>query len=481
MDGTTLMDGSSTLQGTWNPIDCGKIPYVASEQPWTVELGVGKLSNRVAQHIRVYVASYSDQVDEPLVRYGLTGATPSYVVTIPAQTVTKPGSGSNITPYLVTGITGSVSSAVTVSGKLRRPIGITVDLTGLPTELSSEWAYQLLGFKDNDLTSAPFLESGLLTKDGLAPAGPDQITVPHTFGPEEPTAVTSITVYAVAGLIAPDRFVHGAPPRTPGSFASNNIVPGITASCVISIGTTGGVIDPTQHIQSLLDTSVGVLGTLFGVLPGGVDNVRIALLAVDTTKLQALAVTAAKLVNSSVTAVAIANLAVGTVAIQTAAISTALIQNAAITNALIGNLAVGTAQIQDLAVGTAQIASLAVTTAKIGDAQITTAKIGDAQITTAKIATLQVSQLTGWDGASISVGGGMDLTGTAGAVRIADSTVRATESGGGFASVGVYSSTGFGTLAGGFKTAGLTANLNVSSTIQLHIHGGIITGYSVIG
>lgn len=382
MDGVTLMDGSATMQGDWAPVDMGKFPYVASEQPWKTEIYTG-LDPQVSHDIRVYVSSYSDDVDIPLVRFGSPGATPSYVVTVAAQTQGKPNSGSNVTPFLVTGISGSVSSAVSVGGKLRRPIGITVDLSGLSAHRPTNWAFQLLGFKDGDLTQDAVLASGYITQDGLIPAGPDGIPTPHTFGPEEPTATTSITIYAVAGLITGDNYMprrNGNLP--PGTFVPNNIVPGITASCVVSIGTVTGVTDPTNFIQALLDTSVGVNSAVFGVLPLGVDNARIAALAVDTTKLAALAVTAAKLGNSSVTATAIASLAVGTAAIQTGAITTALIANANITNALIANLAVGTAQLQNLAV----------TNAKINDLDVS--KLNAGTISVAVLLTAPIIQIT---------------------------------------------------------------------------------------
>jgi hypothetical protein len=457
MDGSTLMDGSATMQGQWSPIDLGKVPYVAGEQPWVVLAGDLGLNSNVANTIRVYVSSYSDDMDLPLVRYGSPGATPSYVVTIPAQTqagVPKPLSGSNITPFLVTGISGAVSAAVAVGGKLRRPIGITVDLSGLPTGTPADWAYQLQGYVNGDLTQTPVLVSGLMTVDGLIPAGPDGITIPHTFGPEEPAAITSITVYAVAGLIAGSRL-----PGARGTFAvstefsPNNIIQGITASCVVSIGTVGGVVDPTAFVQSLLDTSVGVVGAIFGVLPLGIDAARIALLAVDTTKLAALAVTAAQLATgavttgklgalavdaaalatSAVTSTKIGNLAVGTAAIasaaitsgqigslavgsaaiQSGAIATAMIQNAAITNALIANLAVGTAQIQNLAVGSAQISSLDVSKLNAGTIAVAVSLTSPTIVVTGSGYTINLDSTNGFK---------MTKSGGAGAVTISGAT-----------------------------------------------------------
>ncbi len=380
MDGVTVMDGTSTLQGDWAPIDLGKFPYVAAEQPWTIEIYTG-LDPLIPHDLRVYVSSYSDDVDTPLVRFGEPGATPSVVVTIPAEDQRKPNSGSNITPFLVTGISGSVSAAVSVGGKLRRPIGITVDLSGLSTHRPAGWSYQLLGFVNGDLSQDPILASGYITQDGLVPAGPDGIDVPHTFGPEEPTSVTSITVYAVAGLAAGSRLPseRGIYKTSPG-FTLNNIVPGITASCVVSIGATTGVIDPTQNITALLSSVFGTVSGVFDITTLAIDTARLANLsataaklasaAVTTSKLAALAVDAAALATSSVTSTKIASAAVGTAAIANLAVGTAAIQTGAITTALIANLAVGSAQIANLAVGTSQIANLAVTDAKINDLNV---------------------------------------------------------------------------------------------------------------
>jgi hypothetical protein len=368
MDGVTLMDGSATMQSDWAPADLGLFPYNSTQQAWVADFYTPNLDPSVSNNLRLYVSSYSDTIDLPLVRVGLAGATPSVVVTLPAEDQGKVNSASNVTPLLVTSISASVTAPVAASGKLLRPIGVTVNLTGLPANRPVDWAYQLIGYVNGDLTTAPFLVSGYETTDfdgAVVPAGPDGVSVPHTFAPQEPTAVTSITIYAVAGLSGGSLQTSGGgagrsrpPAKNTQGFQLNNIIAGVTASCVISIGTVTGVTDPTAMIQTLLDTSVGVNNAVFGVLPLGVDNARIALLAVDTTKLAGLAVTAAKLAASSVTATAIANLAVGNAAIQNGAISTAMIQNGAITNALIGNLAVGTAQIQNLAVGDAQISSL---------------------------------------------------------------------------------------------------------------------------
>src|SRR5260370_25027275 len=85
MDGVTLMDGSSAMQTDWNPIDLGLFPYNPTEQAWTTEIYTG-LDPQVSHNVRVYVSSYSDTIDLPLVRAVLVGATPNVVITIGPQT-----------------------------------------------------------------------------------------------------------------------------------------------------------------------------------------------------------------------------------------------------------------------------------------------------------------------------------------------------------------------------------------------------------
>ncbi len=501
MDGVTLMDGTAQQQGNFSPIDCGKQEYVSSQQPWTVFFSTG-INQRVPVSIRVYVASYSDDIDTPLVRFGSPGATPSYVVTLSPVTVTKPGSGSNVTPFLIPSISGSVGAPVFVGGKYRRPISITVNTSGLPT-VPTQWAYQLLGFQDNDLTNPPIVATGIITDTagGVIPAGPDGINTPHTFGPEDPTVSTSITVYAVAGIVWSEQFVPGSPPHTPGAFQPNNIVPGITASCVVTIGTTTGVTDPTAFVTSLLDTSVGVNSAVFGVLPLGIDTARIALLAVNTSQLANLAATAAKLAAGSVTAAngalagssvvaanmaansitagnaAIAALAVGTAAIQTAAITTALIATANITNALMASAAIGSANIINLAVGTGQIANLAVTTGKIDNLAVGTAQIANLAVTNAKINDLDVSKLNaGTISVAVSLTAPTITVTTGGTTINLDATNMFKVSKSGFSQqIGTAVSSGFGTIDGIVVTgSGSPAALVTISSLAINV--GTTTG-----
>jgi hypothetical protein len=480
MDGVTLLDGSTYLQGDFAPIDLGKVPYLATDQPWTFVVAIpDSINPRVANNLRIYVSSYSDEIDTPLVRAGLGGATPSVVVTLPATVQNKPGSAANVTPFLITGITAVALTPVLVAGKLKRPISVTVDTSGLPTGVPTNWGYHLLGFLNNDITSDAVLATGIITDGtgGLVPAGPDGIDVAHTFGPDEPTVVTSITIYAVAGIVTGDKYMpsrSGGHPPPPGTFVSNNIVPGITASATISIGTTTGVIDPTAHIVALLDGSVGTLTGVFGVLPLGIDNTRLALSSVATANLQNLLNTAAKMAASSITA---ANAALGSSSVVAANMSA---NSVTAGNAAIANLAVGTAGIQLAAITQALMA-----TASIGNAQIQALAVQDGNILSlaaGKILAGTIAVAISLTAPTILVGGsgwtinldstnGFKITKGTGTVQISGSTGTL---------FSISDSAGIGISISPSTGAGIFINSHVGSSQQCSINNSTI-GISNIG
>jgi large repetitive protein len=117
--------GTSAPTGAWGPIDGPRIP-VTAPQPWQVIIPVNA-SNRAINPIvpgaviRVYVQSYSAQIDPAPIQAGLSGATPSATVTVPAQTAAKAGSGVEYAPNIASitaqsGILSAVSVATAGSG-----------------------------------------------------------------------------------------------------------------------------------------------------------------------------------------------------------------------------------------------------------------------------------------------------------------------------------------------------------------------------
>lgn len=390
--GTSGLGGSAGAVGVWDIRDKGRLPYVATEQPWVIQLP--EISLRRTTAVRIYVEPYSKDIDAAPIRDGETDETPNAAVTITPYQSGKPSSGVDITTSQILSVVATADTPVTVSGRLLRPISVTVTLPSNPPD---NWAYQLIGYVDGDLDSSPVLGTGILSRDvptDPVPAGEDGITTAHTFGNEEPSEIQHIVIYAVSGLIMPKPVPRGFVPGPP-EFVPNNIVSGITASDDVTIGTVTGVLDPTQNIQALLNPTVAVLNGLFGVKPSGISDqelqdaavklakladlavstAKVIDLAVSTPKMADLAATAAKLGNSSVTATKIDNLAVGTAAIAALAVTTAKIDNLAVTTALIDNLQVSTAKIQLVAITTALIADLAVQTAKIANLAVTDAKI----------------------------------------------------------------------------------------------------------
>jgi hypothetical protein len=272
LDGSTLLDGSATMQGAWAPTPYGSFSYVAAQQPWTITL---QLRVRAATSIRVYVSGYSDELHPTLVRFGQPGATPSATLTVSPPTITKPASGSNVTALQPPTPSASAAAEVTVGGILKTPISVTMDFSAFPTTADESWGFKLVGYKDNDLDSAQVLESGVSRFSGIygtqvIPAGPDGIDDPHTFGPETPSEVIRVTIYAVSGLFGA-RMLHG---RQSDEFLPNNIVPGITPSCTVTYGTTSGVLDLTATILSSVSSEFHIDPT----------SGKFAMNAVDFTK-----------------------------------------------------------------------------------------------------------------------------------------------------------------------------------------------------
>jgi hypothetical protein len=387
--GTSVVGGGDLVGGNWIPTDEGKLSYVAVEQPWKIQL---VLNQRKTTVVRVYVEPYSSLVDAAPIRAGEPGETPSATVTVSPYAALKPSSATNITPVLVTSITATALDPVNLDGKLKRPIAISAVLPA--GHFPSNWAFQIIGFQAGDITTSPLLGTGTFAPDAVLdplPAGADGLSDPHTVLLDEPKEITSITIYAVAGLIFTAGFNRVTGAVQDAGFAPNNIVPGLTASATVSIGTTTGVLDPTDVIQDYLNTTMAVLNGLFGIAPLGVSNTYVDALAIATGNIQDAAIALAKLASLSVDASKLINAAVTTSKIDNLAVTAAQLASSSVTATKIDNLAVGTAAIAVAAVTTAKIANLAVTTALLDNAAVTTAKIGNAQITTALIANLAVS------------------------------------------------------------------------------------------
>ena len=407
--GSQSASGSALPLGFWVPIDCGSLPYVASQQPWIISNIPAPPSVSITANTpaRIYCVSFSAAAQNPLVEANQTGASPNQTFELISLASGTPTSGTNITGLTVAsgaqvGIVATALAPVNVTGKLETPVVVLV--TDTPTAPPG-WCFQLvLTFFGQDPTDPmnQYVVSGIETTAGQVVAGADGVSVPHSFLLQTPTTVTTATVWLQAGLV-----------NAAGVFVGNNIVPGITPQFSFTYGSTVGTTDASAIMTATITSAMAIVSGLFGVAPAGITNSLIGTGAVATINIQALAVTnpllaalavqAANLATGSVTSTAIAALAVGTAAIQTGAITNALIANAAVANAniitaTITGASIASATIAGANIGTATIAqanlaSLSVGTAQIQSASITGAKIASATITAANITTCNISSL----------------------------------------------------------------------------------------
>lgn len=378
--------GDAAVTGTWFPLDCGKQVYVASEQPWTVDIPLPpSLDLTKDTPARLYAVSFSTGLENKLVQAGLTGASPNQTFTMVSLASGTSTSGTNVTTLTtasgaLVGIVATPLTPVNITGKLQTPVIVLVTDTPASTQ---GWCYRLVLTQfgqDPGQASNQQVVSGVYSQAGIVPSPADGISVTHSFVLDTPKAVTQATVWLQAGLV-----------DASGNFQGNNIVPGITPSFPITYGSTIGTTDASALMAATITASMAVVNGLFGVAAGGITNPLLGASAVATINIQALAVTspllaalcveAANLDAGSVTSTKIAALAVGTAAIQTAAI----------TNALIANLAVSGAQIQNATILGANIASATIAGANIGTATIAQANIANLAVGTAQIQNLAVT------------------------------------------------------------------------------------------
>ena len=263
LTGATPLDGTSLLQGNWNPEDYGQFPFDANQQPWqfTIAEAIPGTS------IRVYVQAYSANSDPAPVEYGQTGATPSATFTVPPF-VAKVGSGVEYEP-LAAGITadyplksGSTLTDQNVTGKLETPVAVYVDLSNFAGGVPRRYVFSIIGVWDNDPQANLITFAGPLTAADLGQSGmvalssPDVVTVPHSFLIDTPKTVMGLTLFVLSGMaISPVSSGRGTNPTTSlatrppaagvntTTYRWNSIVPGVTPSAHIQVGTTAGTVD----------------------------------------------------------------------------------------------------------------------------------------------------------------------------------------------------------------------------------------------
>src|ERR1017187_230431 len=370
----SALASADRLRGTWRPLDAGQYPYVAEEQPWTVTLLIktntlhagGSVTN-----VRAYVSAYSDDVELPLVRAGLTGETPSIVCAVDPN-VKKPGSGSSDAPN-VASITAVCLSEDDSTGTLRTPIAVTV--TGLPDPVPSGWGYEVCltwdeTFPDYTDPNVGQVASGIFDTEGLIPAGPDGITAPHTLALDTPTRIVTGVVWVRALL-----------KDSAGNIRRNAIKPGVTQSANISVG----VVDGTLGCRSLQDKTV--LGD--ALKDRTVTSINIAIATITGTNIAVATITGTNIQTATITGTNI-----GPATITGTNIGAATILGTNIGTATIAGTNIGAATILGANIGAATILGGNIGAATIAGSNIQSATITGTNIGAATIAGNNIQSAT---------------------------------------------------------------------------------------
>ena len=400
--GTAVVGGSAPAGGSWYPIDLGVQPYVASQQPFVLTApGPPSLDSTVDTPCRLYVASVVAEVDNALVRAGQPGATPNQTFSLVSLGSGTPTAGTNVTDTCGA-IAASVLPDDNSTGKLRTPVIVMV--SSVPANIPN-WTCRLVltwaGVDPTVLANQQTVGNAFNTA-GPVYGSPDGIPIPHSFALDTPKEVKHAIIWAQSGTSQAGG--RGAGTLKRGRW--NNIVPGITPSFPITIGTTTGTTDAASVMAASVAASMAVVGGLFGVAAQGITNPLLGNQAVATLNIDNLAITNPLMASLAVQA---ANMASGSVtagnaALASLAVGTAALQSACVTYGIIANLAVSSAQIQNATITGLQVAYATIAGANIGLATIAqgnmanlsvgTAQIQDLAVTSAKIQSLSAGKLT---------------------------------------------------------------------------------------
>jgi hypothetical protein len=348
----------------------------------------------------------------------VTNATgPSAVLVVLPPGVSKPQSARAYCELATWGANPAAAGApYDLSGKLAQDITFSTIAEPTPKDPSfSGWEIWSSGWPDDPES---YLHTGPMTGDKTT------VTV------ECPKTIIGVRFWLRSFSIAED-----------GTVRRNPLIPGVTPSVIVDLGTTTGTLNAGEMLEATLSASLRVINKVLGVPTSGITEDLIATFAVSvqkladaavatgklqdlsviteklaqaaastdklaelavqaskldnlavlTGKLAELAVSASKLGNAAVTETKIDNLAVGNAAIKDLAVTDVKVATAAITSAKIQDLAVGTAAIALLAVGTAHMQNASITNLKLGALAVATANIQDLAVTTAKIQNLAIT------------------------------------------------------------------------------------------
>lgn len=254
--GTSDLSGTDAVAGRWSPVDLGQQPYVASQQPWSLTFPIPDSADRSGDiSCRVDLTSYTTAIENALVQAGQAGASPSAVFTLKRRVSNVPGSGTNVAPN-VGSVIANVLTADNSTGKLKTPVFAIIGSAPLGI---TGWVGQLVltyGTADPTVAANQFPVGPIFNTAGPVYAVHDGISVPHSFAVDTPSSVQNAILWARTGLVDAN-----------GNYQWNNIIPNVTPSCPITLGTTAGTIDAAQVILTSIETQLSTATGKLGLTP----------------------------------------------------------------------------------------------------------------------------------------------------------------------------------------------------------------------
>ena len=257
--------GSAVPLGPFAPIDLGAQTNPA--QPWNFStsfpsgLGLDPTVNIAA---RLYLPSISVTTFNELIQYGQPGASPSVAFTLVSLASGTPTAGTNVTVNCG-GITCQDLPPDTSTGKSMTPF--VALMGGVPANPPKGWGYRLylytgVGVPATVADPAMTPLTDVCTTAGVVPSAKSDLvtSILNSFAIQTPGAPSRPVVYAVAGLV-----------DSSGKFNANAIVPGITNSCLIPLGTSSGTIDAAAAMLASIEAELSLATGKLGLTPGGIN------------------------------------------------------------------------------------------------------------------------------------------------------------------------------------------------------------------
>jgi len=289
-DGTMVADGTHPAVGDWSPRDDGKC--TKSPKILTFPTSADQTS---ALSMRIYGAPYTaNNVETKLIKYGLTGATPSVLVTIPVPPgVTPTGPrGQEYCPDVK-------DAAVRTEIRFESGVATQYYYVTFTKPIDPRWHGCYIEIWPKGGTSV--WNVGVVTRSSD--------TVPSNWG--------KIPAWAANGYAMEVRFRSFADPNDSATVTDdkvNTYIPGYTPMVMSTLGQAGGTIDLGQTLASSIASHLNVASGVLGVAASGITYDLVADYAIHNNHLQRVGVDKIAIGDADIVNLAAAKITTGTLA-----------------------------------------------------------------------------------------------------------------------------------------------------------------------